>query len=686
MNILIVGLDAQIPVIEKLSAVMEDLSVLDGLETDCQPGGSSEVDALIGSVSEKAGPGNLDLLVSWRTHPHTYLVPCWIAGPAPTRETGCLWPKLTIDRFEETVDLPGLQHWLEEISHWQQNRMLLAPFNTFDKCSPLEIASSLALRKATGRLLTFDDENHEGTLFLREGRVTGAGVKHLRGEEAFHEFLSWSEGSYSWDPERIGEDNMEPRLLEELIREGLALFREANLFYPLVRDWGRCLRPTGSQSALDDAAVPIYPAQRELYKLIDGRTTAGGIIEASPLSRPRTLSCLAKWLSMGDIEEEPRDAHPSICRVLIVDDSPLMCGALQSIFSRDSRLEIVGCAHDGLEALDLIDRQKPDVVTLDLQMPRMDGLTTLKHIMIRNPTPVVVLSAFTQETSRWTYESFKYGAVDVMPKPGRPETGETTTEMGLSDRVSQASRVRLQAARYIRKNKCVGADSEDAATASTKSFAESPLRECRILIVCGTGGFPSLLKILLSVSRVKGLAPMIGCVGMPPRVVSALLPNLEQDMGTKIEILGDPSSCRPGTVYLCSVEDPAGQWGHASPELRPGGTEGGGNEGRPLDRLLGSLARKFGPRLLTILISGTGEDGIRGMESVKQAEGETYVLSPEACLRPDLPRKILDLGLAREVASTDRAVEVLRKWNDRMMAAAAVDGGLERIARVDPTT
>jgi len=179
---------------------------------------------------------------------------------------------------------------------------------------------------------------------------------------------------------------------------------------------------------------------------------------------------------------------------------------------------------------------------------------------------------------------------------------------------------------------------------------------------------------------------MIGCVGMPPRVVSALLPNLEQDMGTKIEILGDPSSCRPGTVYLCSVEDPAGQWGHASPELRPGGTEGGGNEGRPLDRLLGSLARKFGPRLLTILISGTGEDGIRGMESVKQAEGETYVLSPEACLRPDLPRKILDLGLAREVASTDRAVEVLRKWNDRMMAAAAVDGGLERIARVDPTT
>ncbi len=100
MNILIVGLDAQIPVIEKLSAVMEDLSVLDGLETDCRPGGSSEVDALIGSVSEKAGPGNLDLLVSWRTHPHTYLVPCWIAGPAPTRETGCLWPKLTIDLFE----------------------------------------------------------------------------------------------------------------------------------------------------------------------------------------------------------------------------------------------------------------------------------------------------------------------------------------------------------------------------------------------------------------------------------------------------------------------------------------------------------------------------------------------------------------------------------------------------------
>jgi len=686
MNILVVGLDTRKPVIQELPAVMEDLSILDGRATDCRPGGSSEVDVLVGSVSEEEGPGNLDLLLSWRTHPHTYLVPCWIAGPAPTPETGCLWPKLTIDRFEETLDLPGLQHWIEEISHWQQNRMLLAPFNTFDQCSPLEIVSSLALRKATGRLVVFDDENHEGTLLLREGGVTGAGVKHLRGEEAFHEFLSWSRGSYSWEAEGKGEDNMEPRLLEELIREGLALFREANLFHPLVRDWGRFLRPTGSQSALDDAAVPIYPAQRELYKLIDGRTTAGGIIQASPLSRPRTLSCLAKWLSMGDIEEEPRETVPSTCRVLIVDDSPLMCGALQSIFSRDSRLEIVGCAHDGLEALDLIDRQKPDVVTLDLQMPRMDGLTTLKHIMIRNPTPVVVLSAFTRETSRWTYESFKYGAVDVMPKPGRPEAGETTMEKGLSDRVSQAARVRLQAARYIRKNKCPGPDAEGAATAFPESPGPSRLRECRIFLACGTGGFPSLLRILLSLSRVKGLAPVIGCVGMPPRVVSALLPNLEKDMGTKIEILEDPSSCRPETVYLCSVEDLAGQRRQATRELRFGGTEGKENEDQPLDGLLGSLARQFGSRLLALLISGTGEDGIRGVEAVKQADGEAYVLSPEACLRPDLPRRILDLGLAREVTSADGAVELFREWNERMMAAAEGDGGSIRIAKLDPTT
>ncbi len=93
-------------------------------------------------------------------------------------------------------------------------------------------------------------------------------------------------------------------------------------------------------------------------------------------------------------------------------------------FGLDSRFEIVGVAHDGVEALALIEKLKPDVVTLDIQMPRMDGLTALKHIMIRDPRPVVVLSAFTKQTSRLTYESFKYGAVDVCTKPSKGDLSD----------------------------------------------------------------------------------------------------------------------------------------------------------------------------------------------------------------------------------------------------------------------
>lgn len=673
MNILVLGLEMHRQVMEKLLELVEDLSVQDG-EASIQPGGPWGVDILVGSVSGGRNPDHLETLLNWRTHAHTYMIPCWINGWKKSFEPCRLWPRLSIDRFQETLELAPFREWLREIQHWQQNRMQLAPFNTLDRCAPLEIVSSLALRRAGGRLVVYGEEGQEGSLVFWDGCLVGAAVKHLREEEAFHEFLSWSSGSYCWEADRKGDKTMSPRPIEELIREGLALMREAGLLHHFVRDPSHCLRHTGSQSALDDAAVPIYPDQTRLYSLIDGRTTARAIIEASPLSRPRTMSCLAKWFSLGDIEREPPQEDTSSCRVLVVDDSPLMCRALESIFSGDSRLEVVGFAHDGRRALELIDRQNPDVVTLDLQMPSMDGLTTLKHIMIRKPTPVVVLSAFTQETSPWTYESFKYGAVDVIPKPGRPKAGEAGFEKDLTDRVTQASRVRMQAARYIRRVRKPG---ETLAADLLDPFQLERLHQCRILVVCGTGGVPSLLKLLLSQARPGWLAPMIACIAMPARVVASLLPNLKKDIPVRIEALEDPSSCKPGVVYLCSADeiplDRANLTATSGLESDPM------KDGGPLDDLLSVLAQEFKSRLLAMLISGSGSDGIRGMERVRRMGGESYVLSPEVCLRPDLPRKILELELALEVKSAQHAVDLFQDWNERMMATVTGCGGSVRV-------
>jgi len=264
--------------------------------------------------------------------------------------------------------------------------------------------------------------------------------------------------------------------------------------------------------------------------------------------------------------------------------------------------------------------------------------------------------------------------VDVIPKPGRPKAGEAGFEKDLTDRVAQASRVRMQAARYIRRVRKPG---ETLATDLFDPFQLERLHQCRILVVCGTGGFPSLLKMLLSLARPGWLAPIIACIAMPARVLASLLPNLEKDIPVRVEALEDPLSCKPGVVYLCSADEiPVGRANlTAIGGLEPNPSKDGG----PLDDLLSILAQEFKSRLLAMLISGTGSDGIRGMERVRRMGGESYVLSPEVCLRPDLPRKILELELALEVKSIQHAVELVQDWNERMMATVTGCGGSARV-------
>jgi len=150
-----------------------------------------------------------------------------------------------------------------------------------------------------------------------------------------------------------------------------------------------------------------------------------------------------------------------------------------------------------------------------------------------------------------------------------------------------------------------------------------------------------------------------------------------KDIPVRVEALEDPLSCKPGVVYLCSADEiPVGRANlTAIGGLEPNPSKDGG----PLDDLLSILAQEFKSRLLAMLISGTGSDGIRGMERVRRMGGESYVLSPEVCLRPDLPRKILELELALEVKSIQHAVELVQDWNERMMATVTGCGGSARV-------
>ena len=691
--------------------LLGDATIITGEQVDNCSSDSSVIDIIIGGGDFTNGSKVSDQLLAWRTHPYTYLVPCWIlSDQAPFMGT-CLWPNLSIDRFSPNLLDHEFCGWLGEVAEWQQTRMHMEACNTLRQHSCLELLTSLALRKASGRMSVFDEEGGEGYLLFRSGCLAGGMVKHISGTEAFFEFMTWGHGSYCWEASESEPPQDDDVPLDLLIQDGLRLIREANVLYHFMPDMDQPIRRTESQSALHDGAAPFFAARKDLYRLIDGSVSAARLLDASPLSRPRTMSILAQWFSLDDIAlvaEAASDKAPLMVeveseilvpvpevtldsvaksvleatleapvdvgaspdtpitrqyRLLIVDDSALMCRALHEIFSSDPRFEIVGVAHDGIEALAAIDKLRPDVVTLDIQMPRMDGLTTLKHIMIRAPLPVVVLSAFTKETSQFTYESFKFGAVDVCTKPVKGRLQDMEAErQDLRDRVAEAAVVHLDAAQYIRRSKrsVPGASLQEGPLLSSNENLPSASR--LVVVGCGAGGFPSLLKLMFAFSWDDPSAISIFCLAMPQRVIDALLPNLAKDLARCMESLVPGAFLEPGVCYLVS-SDSCFRLVNEESRVKVEKEVESGEPLRPLDCLLSAASRSFGERVVASILSGVGDDGLVGLQAMREQGGRGFVLTPAMCLKPELPRRLLERGWAEEVQTV--AEMASRLWGGK---------------------
>lgn len=656
--------------VEQIACAFDDLKVVDPERSGASPADPRGIDVIIG-VEDPSGQGRIrDLLLSWRTNPHTCLVPCWVHSQGEPVLKRCLWPRLAIDRFDTTLETSTLCNWLSQVSEWQQTRMNIGVSYALSEHSALELATSLSLRNATGRLAVFDNEGNEGTFDFHGGRLMQGSLRHFKGGEAFHEFLSWSCGSYHWNPtQEVANGREGGESLGVLIPQGLQLLKEANLLYHFIESLDQPITRTESEAALDDGAIPFYREIRKLYHFIQGHVSSRDILEISPISRPRTMGCLAKWFSLGDLRTISQPDSGPKHRLLIVDDSRFMCKALQSVFETDPRFDIVGVGHDGHDAIRLIEEKQPDVVTLDIQMPRMDGLTALKHIMIRNPRPVVILSAFTKETSRLTYDSFKYGAVDVFAKPASGTLEAMDKEAAeLRNRIVQASCVRIEAARVIRRARGNGRHETDTGQPAPKDTSAS--QNGAIVALCGAGGFPSLLKLLLALPRSSGLPPILVCSALSGKVVEALIPNLRKDSLLRVERIADNTTVGSGTCYLCSHDELVQVQGDAScVRLRVSQPPNGNH--RPFDSILRSSADSFEDRTLAVLISGTGDDGVDGMRYVKERGGQALVLSPKACLKPDLAQRVLDEGFAREIANTTELARLLDGYPRRYAGSSS---------------
>ena len=341
--------------------------------------------------------------------------------------------------------------------------------------------------------------------------------------------------------------------------------------------------------------------------------------------------------------------------VMIVDDSTLLRKILKEMFAADDQLQVVGEAEHGLKALEMIPELKPDVVTLDVNMPVMDGLTTIKHIMIKCPTPVVMFSSLTGQGSMETFESLRYGAVDFLQKPSSllKEDLKSQHELIIS-RVKNAARAGIDTIRYLRPAKVMGVKK----TIGTQ--------ECQRVFAIGSsyGGYGSLLGLIPEIKPQLPAAFLSVLYAAAPHV-DAFVSYLDQhsQMPVRRAVDGDP--LQSGTCYLASAFEQVkvkNGSGKLSIHLQSKNDE---SPGQACDTLMASLSDTLKDRASGILLSGIGEDGIAGIGAILKGGGNAIIQDPRTCLCNDTTAMTAkQYGLSAVLPGTTMAEAIQRHCLD----------------------
>lgn len=340
-------------------------------------------------------------------------------------------------------------------------------------------------------------------------------------------------------------------------------------------------------------------------------------------------------------------------KVLVVDDSALIRSLLKEIIEQDPELQLVGQAPDAYVARDLIKQLNPDVITLDIEMPRMDGLTFLEKLMTARPTPVVMISSLTESGSEATFRAMELGAVDFVAKPklGIREGMEAYAD-DIRDKIKAASRARLSKPRAAGKTM----DSSDKAPRESRS----PIVGTEKIIAIGasTGGTEAIKDVLIDMP-----ADSPGIVitqHMPPGFTRTFAERLNRLSRLHViearggeRILPGHAFVAPGDHHLLVERSGANYVTRLSdaPQV---------HRHRPaVDPMFESVAKCAGRNVIAALLTGMGKDGAIGLRTIREAGGYTVAQDEASCVVYGMPREAVLLGGAEEVLSLEQIAEAL---------------------------
>lgn len=350
---------------------------------------------------------------------------------------------------------------------------------------------------------------------------------------------------------------------------------------------------------------------------------------------------------------EPEVIPAQRLRVLIVDDSAIMSKILTSMLMADPSIEVVGNAKNGEDALEKMKQLSPDLITMDVNMPVMDGSTALKHIMIESPCPVVIMSNLSPSSYATILSFLNLGAVDFMSKPVK-NRNIIKQQQRMVERVHLAVSANIRRFQRLRLPKLTDLD-----------FVKiNPKLPCDRLVIAvsGVGGFLEVMQMVSSLP-INPVASVLSMQSIPPQFAPALSEYLNARSRFEVQALDSGAVLCPGRCYIGasgrSLE--IGQIGTVR-VLRDATMEDMDEVLNSLDHLLANAAELFGNKVVAFLLSGGELGTMAGLRKIKAAGGYIVAPQPNKCIMPKTIEPAVEAGLVTELFDPKDMVHVLKRY------------------------
>lgn len=339
-------------------------------------------------------------------------------------------------------------------------------------------------------------------------------------------------------------------------------------------------------------------------------------------------------------------------KVLVVDDSAIVRDIISQEVSKQSDMELIGTAPDPYIARDKIVRLKPDVITLDIEMPRMDGLTFLEKLMYYNPLPVIIVSSVTTKDNLAAIKALELGAFDIVNKPG----GSISVEEIKEEIINKIRSAYLNKETFLEKWVTFNKEIKKTRLKKRHLLTEIKTTEKLIAIGASTGGTVALEYIFKNLP--KHLPPIVVVQHMPYGFTYQFARRLDELSDLSIKESEDEELIEIGTVYIA-------KGGKHMKVKREGASlfikltdEEKINYQKPaVDPLFESVAENVGVNALGILLTGMGKDGAKGLLKIKEAGGHTIAQDERTSVVWGMPKAAIELNAAKEILSLDSIIE-----------------------------